>query len=287
VRIASVLLFAAMFAACTTAPYTGRRQLSLVSASQLNSLGAQAFNQTLSSQPQVQDKEIVAYVDCVVKPLIERAKSRFPDAPKEWRLAVFAVREPNAFALPGGNIGVNLGMLTMAKNDAQLAAVLGHEIGHVLAGHSGERMSQQMVTQGGLSLTQGFLLGGMSPMAQQGVMSALGLGAQVGVLLPFSRAQESEADIIGLHLMAESGFDPSQAVELWRNMAVASAGREPPALLATHPATQDRIDNLAANVPKVEEDYKIAKSRMPAAESRCQRPSDERIAAAIKASPSQ
>jgi predicted Zn-dependent protease len=286
VRITTAVLlalFTVTFAACTTAPYTGRRQLSLVSSSQLNSMGAQAFDQTLLSQPQVQDQEIVAYVDCVVNPIIERAKERFPDAPRKWRVAVFAVAEPNAFALPGGNIGVNVGMLSVAKNDAQLAAVLGHEIGHVLAGHSAERMSQQMVTQGGLSIAQGAFFGGMSPAAQQGVMSALGLGAQVGVLLPFSRTQESEADIIGLHLMAESGFDPSQAVELWRNMAKAAGEGGQSTLLATHPAPKDRIQNLAANVPLVEEDYKIAKSRAPASAS-CKRPSDERIAAAIKAS---
>jgi predicted Zn-dependent protease len=124
----------------------------------------------------------------------------------------------------------------------------------------------------------------MSPAGQQGVMSALGLGAQVGVLLPFSRAQESEADIIGLHLMAESGYDPSQSVELWRNMAEAFGGQEQSTLLSTHPATKDRMEHLAQSVPLVEQDYRDAKARAPAS-ARCRRPSDARIAAAIAAAP--
>jgi predicted Zn-dependent protease len=148
-------------------------------------------------------------------------------------------------------------MFNVAKTDGQLAAVLGHEIGHVIAKHSAERVSQQTGTQLGLSA-----LGAITPQNPNSnlLMGLLGVGAQVGILLPFSRTQESEADLIGLDLMSRAGFSPQQSVALWKNMAAASAGKAPPEWLSTHPADENRIKNLESHLPAAKIKYDQAQA---------------------------
>src|SRR5690625_2956372 len=166
-----------------------------------------------------------------------------------WEVRVFDQESANAFALPGRKIGIHTVLLEVAVNDAQLAAVIGHEIGHVLAQHSAERMSLQYAAQGGGALLA-ILLGEATQ--EKGLLrAALARGAQYGVLLPYSRIQESEADGIGLELMARAGFDPAEAVALWRNMS-AQGGDQPPEFLSTHPSHATRIADLQRQLPQVQ-----------------------------------
>lgn len=160
-------------------------------------------------------------------------------------MTVFQEDSANAFALPGGKIGVHTGLLKVADNQSQLAAVIGHEIGHVQAQHSNERMSLQYATQSGMQLLGA--LAGQDSAAKQGIMAALGVGAEYGLALPFSRKHEAEADIIGLQLMAQAGFDPRESVGLWQNMAAANGGNEPPEFMSTHPSNSTRIEGLRAH----------------------------------------
>jgi predicted Zn-dependent protease len=171
-----------------------------------------------------------------------------PNVPPSWDVVVFKDDDANAFALPGGKIGVNSGLLKVAKTPDQLAAVIGHEVSHVIANHSNERVSTAFATESGLQLASA-LAGAASPTQQQ-LFGLLGVGiAQFGVLLPFSRTQESEADAVGLDLMASAGFDPRQSIDLWRNMAAAGGGARPPEFLSTHPGHETRIHNLEARLP--------------------------------------
>jgi predicted Zn-dependent protease len=167
---------------------------------------------------------------------------------RAWEVVVFRDDSANAFALPGGKIGVHTGLLKVAQNQDQLAAVIGHEIAHVLAEHGKERVSEQLVAQGGMSLLSA-VIGNPEDPRHGLLMGALGLGAQFGVLLPHSRAQESEADIVGLDYMAKAGFDPRQSVNLWQNMAAAGGGQQPE-FMSTHPSHGTRIQNLQAAIPK-------------------------------------
>ncbi|MCH2185218.1 M48 family metallopeptidase, partial [Myxococcota bacterium] len=152
-----------------------------------------------------------------------------------------------AFALPGRKIGVHTGMLKVAETPDQLAAVLGHEVGHVMARHGNERLSQQQMAR--LGLLTATLVTDPNTASGRRTVAALGMGAEYGVLLPFSRAHESEADQLGLTHMARAGFDPTQSVSLWENMAAQASGRRPPEWMSTHPSTQRRISDLTASLP--------------------------------------
>ena len=165
----------------------------------------------------------------------------------DWQFTLFDNAEPNAFALPGGKVGVYTGLFKVAKNDAQLAAVMGHEVGHAIARHGAERMSHGILTQ----------LGGVAVGAATGSQAYVDLYSQaatLGVILPYSRGQESEADEIGLMLMAEAGYDPREAVKLWQNFE-ALGGERPPEFLSTHPAEGTRIERLQALMPEALEIY--------------------------------
>lgn len=250
-RRAAILLSCAMLSSCATSPL-GRSQLMLVSDSQIMKMGLDAYTDIKQKTPVSTDPRVTAYVNCVAQAVVRQVNN---GTGQPWEVTVFQKDEANAFALPGGKIGVYAGLLKYARNQSQLAAVLGHEVGHVLAGHSAERVSDQLAVNAGLSLGQS--LGG----ASGGVLaSALGLGAQYGILLPFSRTQESEADLIGLQLMAKAGFDPRESVQLWRNMESASQGRTPE-FMSTHPAHGTRIANLQQNMNKAMNDYQIANSQ--------------------------
>ena len=168
------------------------------------------------------------------------------DARYAWEVRVFEEPSANAFALPGGRIGVHTGLLQVAQGQDQLATVLGHEVSHVLAGHANERVSTQQLTAVGLSLAQ-VAADPTNPLHGQ-LLGALGMGAQVGIVLPYSRIHESEADLHGLDLMAQAGFDPRESVPLWQNMG-AGGGERPPEFLSTHPSPDTRIDDLRERIP--------------------------------------
>ena len=236
--LASVLVLVA----CATSP-TGRNQILLFDNAQMANMGDQAFAEYKRTKPIERARGTNSYVDCVANSIVSVLP---PEARNDWDVAVFEDDSPNAFALPGGNIGVHTGLLDVAVNQDQLAAVIGHEIGHVLANHANARASTQALTETGLGLAGS--LAGEPTTQQRAMLGALGLGAQVGVLLPFSRGQESEADQIGLELMAQAGFDPRQSVDLWQNMKRAGGG-SPPEFLSTHPNPDNRIENLQSMMP--------------------------------------
>ena len=254
--------------ACATSP-TGRKQLLLLPEDQMNVMGAQAFDQAKKATPTESNPAWTEYVRCVATPLQVSARDKLDV--KSWEVVVFKDDTPNAFALPGGKIGVHTGLFKVALNDAQLAAVLGHEVGHVIARHGNERVSEAGLAQGGLTVLNAILGGGQGDTKRDLLLAALGVGAQVGVLMPHGRNQESEADIIGLDLMARSGFDPQQSVELWKNMIKATQGGSPPEFLSTHPASENRIKNLESKMAETMPKYQkaVETSKTPV----CHRPS--------------
>ena len=215
-------------------------------------MGTKSFEDMKSKIPIDHDAVKNAYVRCIVVPIIQSIPqnlrgSHVPAAEKDWEIVVFQDPTANAFALPGGKIGVHTGILPVAKTDAQLAAVLGHEVGHVLARHGNERVSEGIAAQIGMAGLAAMLSGEDSSPTKLNLMTAaLGAGTQYGILLPHSRTQESEADLIGLDLMARAGFDPHQSVDLWKNMS--AGGKAPPEFLSTHPSGTTRIDNLQAHM---------------------------------------
>ena len=240
-----VIALTALFTSCAKSPL-GRNQLKLYSSSQLAGMGEQAFagmktEQKMSSQPMSNQ-----YVQCIADAITQHVPKSVFDG--EWELVVFDSPQINAFALPGGKIGVYTGLMELAENQHQLAAVIGHEVGHVIAEHGNERMSSSAVIGVGMEVANQLLRANKIASSNM-IMAGLGLGVQVGVQLPFGRTHESEADLIGLDLMAKAGFDPKQSVNLWHNMAKASGGNRQPELLSTHPLPATRIKNLEKNMP--------------------------------------
>ncbi|GGB90611.1 Zn-dependent protease [Marinobacterium zhoushanense] len=206
-------------------------------------IGRQSFEEMKQQQPVEEDVQTNRYVECITDAIVAQVPPEYGYAPADWELVVFKNKEINAFALPGAKIGVYTGMVQLAQNEHQLASVIGHEVAHVLAQHSNARLSQQQLTQLGLTTTSLILGDSLDSNTQQAAMTALGLGAQYGILLPYSRLHESEADRMGQELMAYAGFDPREASTLWQTMAK-QARATPPELLSTHPAPSTRIRQL-------------------------------------------
>ncbi|MGL6260784.1 M48 family metallopeptidase [Vibrio sp. WXL210] len=234
--------------ACSSSP-TGRNQIILFSDSDMSSLGSQSFEQMKQELAISKDKQVNAYVQCVTNAITAYVPPQTSFT--EWEVVVFDSEQVNAFALPGGKIGVYTGILNVATDQDQLATVIGHEIAHVLADHSNERLSQSQLANVGLQITDVALAGSGAGEYRGATMAALGLGVQYGVILPYGRAQESEADIIGLDLMARAGFTPTASVSLWQNMAKASGGSQPPEFFSTHPSHSTRIKDLREQIAKV------------------------------------
>ena len=232
-----LIALAVLVHACATSPM-GRSQLILFPEAEMAQMGAAAFQDIEQKTPVSTASGVNAYVSCVAENILRAMPDGNPGA---WEIKVFEQDAANAFALPGRKIGVYTGLLDVAENQDQLATVIGHEVAHVLAQHSNERVSTNFVTQSGLQLAQ-IAVGADTAMKQQ-LFGLLGLGAQVGVILPFSRAQEAEADLVGLELMAKAGFDPRESVKLWQNMQ-AQGGDSPPEFLSTHPSSERRITEL-------------------------------------------
>ncbi len=253
----AVWCFSLSLVGCETNPYTGRHQLLMTSVAEEMTMGAQAYQQ-VKSDPKMrlsQDPREIEPVKRVAARIIEAAKrSKYADMAQQFQWEVTVIKDDktmNAFALPGGKIAVYTGLSPVAKTEAGLAAVLGHEVVHALARHGAERMSQGQLTNAALQVA-GTALGasGGNPMYSQAVMAALGAGAQVGVLLPFSRAHESEADYIGVLLAADAGYDPRESIHLWERMEQLSAGGGPAEFLSTHPGHETRIQQLKKWMPE-------------------------------------
>ena len=260
-QLSKGVLLWALLMSCATNPYTDRWQLLMLPQSYENQLGAQAYEQVLGD-PKVQisqNPQEVEPVKRVAARIIEAAKrSKYADTAKQFDWEVSVIKDDktkNAFALPGGKIAVYTGIFQVAKNEAGLAAIMGHEVTHALARHGAERMSQGLIAQ--IVLTGADIAlagGGTGAGTRQAVMQALGLGAQVGVILPFSREHESEADYIGVLFAAQAGYDPREAIRVWERMEQAG-GEQPPEFLSTHPSHGTRISQLESWMPEALQYY--------------------------------
>jgi predicted Zn-dependent protease len=240
----SLFLTLLLLLSCAVSPL-GRRQLKLVPDGEMNQLGLAAFDEMKSSGQLAQNPRALKYVRCVAEAILGATED--PTGVAGWEVQLFDDESPNAFALPGGRIGVHTGLLDVARTPDQLAAVIGHEVGHVIARHGNERISTSYVMSAGLSVVD-IWMGDKDPKDRDQILQLLGVGATLGVMLPFSRTHESEADIIGLDLMARAGFDPRASVELWENM-MAAGGVSPPEFLSTHPSGDTRIRDLQTVMP--------------------------------------
>jgi predicted Zn-dependent protease len=255
-RYIALTLIITVLSSCATSP-EGRKQFKLIPEDQMNDMGVQSFEQIKQQTPLSKDQNINQYVLCIANKIIPGVQQN-PD-PKQWEVQVFDDAQANAFALPGYKIGVYTGLLKYAKNQDQLAAVMGHEVAHVIAKHGNERVSGQIATQAGLDLASA-VLGSTQDSNNAMILAGLGLGVQYGITLPFSRSHESEADLIGLDLMAKAGFNPEESVTLWQNMSQAG-GASPPEFMSTHPSNETRIKQLKERIPKANIAYQLAVSQ--------------------------
>jgi predicted Zn-dependent protease len=251
--IAAALAALVLLASCATAPETGRQQFIMISPAEEAEMGFQAFSKLKQQKPFVNSGKDADMVRRVGRRIAKVA----PVPHAEWEFVLFEDDSPNAFALPGGKVGINTGILKITKNEAGLATVMGHEVAHVVARHGAERASQTVGLQI-LGAIADAALAQNAPGARQGVMQAYGLGAQVGVLLPYSRVHELEADELGMLYMARAGYDPKEAVAFWQRFADYNrkqGGGKPPEFLSTHPLDDRRIAQLRALLPRAEAEY--------------------------------
>lgn len=247
---------ALLVASCAESP-TGRRQFMMYDSKELNTMGAQTFEEMKAATKVSTNQKVNNYVQCVSNALIQQTPAQWQQSP--WEVVVFEDDQVNAFALPGGKIGVYTGLLLVAENQHQLAAVIGHEIAHVMAGHSNERLSSNQFISAALAVAD-TALGAAGSQYQQQLMAALGVGAQVGVALPFSRTHETEADVMGLELMAKAGFTPTESVTLWQNMGAKSSSATPQ-FLSSHPVASTRIKELNAQMVSAQAHFSARQSQ--------------------------
>ncbi|MGE0044314.1 MAG: M48 family metallopeptidase [Hyphomonadaceae bacterium] len=227
---------AAVLAGCATNPETGRNQLILVDDAQMSQLALEAWRQQLQQTPRWNNRAQQARIEEIGGRIARAANLQ----QLQWEYALFDRPDRNAFVMPGGKVGVYRGIVELAQNDDQLAAVLGHETGHVTGRHAAERYSRAVAQQGAMQVAG-------AATDSQLVLGALGLGAQVGLALPFSRAQEAEADQLGVNYMHAAGYQPREAVNFWLRMQQ-SGGSRPPEFLSTHPDPANRIEALRAYI---------------------------------------
>lgn len=260
--LAAALIVGLFITACTQVPVTGRSSLQLVSSSQLASIGAQQYNETIQNSTVATDKTQTAMVERVGMRIASATEDFLRQSGHDdlagtfdWEFTLIEDDDNvNAWVLPGGKTAVYTGILKYTQTETGLAVVLGHEVAHALAGHGNERVSQGLLTQmGGMALA--VALSQRPAATQQLFMAAYGLGANVGILLPYSRLHESEADRIGLVLMAMAGYDPREAIPFWQRMNE-GAGARPPEFLSTHPAPATRIADIERHLPEALQYYR-------------------------------
>lgn len=247
--LTALLAAVCLVSSCSSTPTQQSR-------AEMEAEAARAFNKMRASMPLVTDRPTIDFVACVAQAVVEVLEPPYNDI--DWELAVFESESINAFAMPGGKIGVLSGILKVTENQDQLAAVLGHEIAHVTANHSANRAAKAQLTNIGVNVAAIILGGGYSG-ATYTAQQALAAGAAFGITLPHTRSQETEADVIGLEYMARAGFDPRQAVPLWQRMS-ADSKKQPPEFLSTHPANETRIENLINEWQKTLPLYNEARS---------------------------
>lgn len=229
---------AVLFIGCTSkTPYTNRSQLILLSQSQELALGEQTYKETLDKSKVITNTNQAKMVKNIGAKIAQVANKK----DYEWEFNLVQNNQKNAFCLPGGKVVVYTGIFSVAHNEDQLATVISHEIAHALARHGAERMSQSMVAQG-IQVVGNIVVGSQAPQYTQAFNVAYGLGSQYGVLMPYGRMQESEADEIGVHLMHQAGYDLNEALKFWENMSEGnSEGIE---FFSTHPNSKTRIENI-------------------------------------------
>jgi predicted Zn-dependent protease len=257
--ITASLVFA--LCACSTVPITGRSQLSLIPGSSMLSMSLQQYDDFLKEHKVSTNKEQTAMVKRVGARVQAAVESYFASsglqgqlANYKWEFNLVEDKQINAWCMPGGKVVVYTGLLPIAKDDAGLAVVMGHEIAHAIAEHGNERMSQGLLAQmGGVALSTAL---STQPAATKELwMTAYGAGAQYGAILPYGRMQESEADHLGLVFMTMAGYDPNVAIPFWERMAAGKSGQAPPEFLSTHPSSDTRIANIRRLIPEVQSKY--------------------------------
>lgn len=231
---------------------SGGALASFVSPQEERELGEQAFAKIKKEERISTDRALQQRLRTVGQRIVQASDSSIPAS--QWEFVVFADKQLNAFALPGGHVGFYEGIFRLMENDAQVAAVLGHEVGHVVARHSAQRIGASQASQLGMSALQIALGAGDVAFANE-LAALLGAGVQYGVILPYSRAQELEADRLGLRYMARAGYDPAEALQFWQRMASAG-GAKPPAFLSTHPSDAQRIAQLREALPEAQALYR-------------------------------
>jgi len=246
----SLIPFFLLLVACATVPYTNRKQFNLLSSKEEIQLGTQAYRDILRSNSRSKNQEWVDQLQSVGNSIKRQARKRS----FRWEFNVLKGKEVNAFALPGGKVAFWEGIMPVCNTNAGVAVVMGHEVAHAIARHGAERVSQSL----GLGIVGELLSVGLSngdPQKKEQVMTLYGLGVQVGVMLPWGRSQESEADRIGLILMAKAGYDPKEAPRFWRRMSKKGGGGVPE-FLSTHPSHNTRISNLRKWMPEARKYYR-------------------------------
>lgn len=260
-----------LVSACATVPLTGRSQLRLLSDSQMMKMSLASYREVLKKSKLSKDKKKVAMVRRVGKRIAGAAEDFLREnhlaheiANYKWAFNLIkADKTVNAWCMPGGKIAVYTGLLPISRDETGLAVVMGHEVAHALAKHGNERMSQALLVQmGGVALA--VALSEKPAETQALFMAAFGVGTTIGVILPFSRRHEFEADRIGLTLMAKAGYDPRAAVGLWQRMKKAGQGKRPPEFLSTHPAPDSRIEAIKGFIPEALRHYKSGNNTLPA-----------------------
>ena len=255
-------LFCITLTACTTVPITGRQQLNLIPDSSMLSMSFQEYDKFLQGNQQCNDQEkieMVRRVGVSIQHAVEKylTQNNMKDelANYAWEFHLVESKEVNAWCMPGGKVVVYTGILPYTQDDAGLAVVLGHEIAHAVAKHGNERMSQGLLAQlGGMALSEA--LQSEPAATQQLWMATYGLGAQYGVLMPYGRLQENEADHLGLIFMAMAGYDPHVAVGFWQRMSEKKGGGAPLEFLSTHPSDRTRIKNIESLIPEAMKYYR-------------------------------
>ncbi|NDV96801.1 M48 family peptidase [Dysgonomonas sp. 521] len=249
-----------LLAGCGSVPVTGRKQLNLVSNQEVLTLSLQQYSDFMKSAPVSTDKTNTALVQRVGRNIANAVETYLKNngyadelSSYSWEFNLVKSNDVNAFCMPGGKIVVYEGILPYTQNETGLAVVLGHEVAHAVAKHANERMSQQMMTEYGTAAI-GTALGGASTGVQQAAAVALGLGSQYGILLPYSRKQELEADKLGLIFMAMAGYDPGQAAAFWTRMS--QQGGSTPEFMSTHPSDNTRIQQIQRDLPEALKYYK-------------------------------
>jgi len=258
----SLVVWLTILVGCTTLPETGRRQMIFTSPAQEAQMGVAAFSQIKQEETISQNVMANDRVTRVGQRIAASVGRELPNA--QWEFVVFESDELNAFALPGDKVGVYTGLLALTESDDELAAVMGHEVAHVTSRHSGERYSQQ-VAAAGIAVSSDMLMEAneVDPQKRAIAQAALGAATTVGVMLPFSRLHESEADAVGLRFAAGAGYDPRAAIRFWQRMQEANANRAKPwEFLSTHPSDETRIANLKRLAPQYEELYERTKARI-------------------------